>query len=365
MQNPEPPPPVHHSGLDGLRAIAVLLVLYGHAPQLLGRNGGNDGGFWHCSRGAWIGVDLFFVLSGFLITSILLRARGTDGALRRFWIRRALRIFPLAYLYLLVLALVAWRLPHFEHLAAPDPYLWAATYLINFHIAAQGWTTASLALLWSLAVEEQFYLGWPLLVLRASRRAVLIVVVGMIVATPILRALLAPRLGLDAVYVLTFCRWDTLACGALLALAHDSPWRRHLPQLARWLLMPATAIIGWVLAAPIKAVDPGTPSWFTAVGYTAVAASFAVWCALALDGERLPARLLSHPLIARIGRISYGLYVWHVLVAELLRQLLHRLGVGGDLLERTGLWLVALWLVASTSFRWIEAPLLRWKDRLA
>lgn len=365
MPATEPKPPVHHPGLDGLRAIAVLLVLYGHAPQLLGRNNGNDGGIWHCSRGAWIGVDLFFVLSGFLITSILLRARGTDGALRRFWIRRALRIFPLAYLYLLTLALIARLLPNFDHLAAPGPHLWAATYLINFHIAAQGWTTATIALLWSLAVEEQFYLGWPLLVLRASRRTILMVVVGMIVLTPVLRAVLAPRLGLDAVYVLTFCRWDTLAFGALLALAYDSAWRPRLTHLTRWLWMPATVTIGWVLAAPIKAVDPATPSWFTAVGYTAVAASFAVWCAVALEIERLPARLLARPLIARIGRISYGLYVWHVLVAELLVRGLHRLGVAGDLIERSLLWLVALWLVASASFRWVESPLLRCKDRLA
>src|SRR5688572_5977404 len=81
--------------LDGLRAIAILLVLYNHVPQLLGHDDGTDGAFWYGSRGAWLGVDLFFVLSGFLITNILLQGRGRPRALRRFWVRRALRIFPL------------------------------------------------------------------------------------------------------------------------------------------------------------------------------------------------------------------------------------------------------------------------------
>ncbi|MCU0864462.1 MAG: acyltransferase [Planctomycetes bacterium] len=363
MPSSEPKPPVHHAGLDGLRAIAVLLVLYGHAPLLLGRQNGNDGGIWHASRGAWIGVDLFFVLSGFLITSILLRARGTDGALRRFWIRRALRIFPLAWLYLLTLVLVAWLVPEFGHLAAPAPLVWAATWLINFHIAAQGWTTAALALLWSLAVEEQFYLGWPLLILRASRTAIAIVVVAMIVLTPVLRMLARPQLGPDAIYVLTFCRWDTLAFGALLALVHDSPWRGHLARLVHWGLLPATATIAWVLAMPVQAVDPDTSAWFQAVGYSAVAAAFAIWCAAALVPGRL-ARLLANPWLGRIGSISYGLYVWHVLVAELLVRGMHWCGLGGGLILRAVLWLLALWLVASTSYRWFELPLLRCKDRL-
>jgi peptidoglycan/LPS O-acetylase OafA/YrhL len=365
MTSSATPRPLHHPGLDGLRAVAVLLVLYGHAPQLLGSHDGSDGGIWHASRGAWIGVDLFFVLSGFLITSILLHARGSDGAFRRFWIRRALRIFPLAWLYLLTLLLVAWLLPNFAHLAEPGPLAWAATYLINFHIMAHGWTTAALALLWSLAVEEQFYLAWPLLVLRASRRTITVVVVATILLTPIVRALALPRLGPDGVYVATFCRWDTLAWGALLALLHDSGRRQAVTRAARRALLPACAVVAWVLLAPIRAVDPTTPAWFHALGYSAVAGAFTVWCAAALGTDGRLVQVLARPVLTRVGRISYGLYVWHVLVAELLVRGLSWCGLGGGLIVRTMLWLIALLLVASASYRWFESPLLRCKERLS
>jgi len=360
-----PSSPPHHATLDGLRAIAVLLVLYNHAPQLLGSGGGDDGAVWHGSPGAWLGVDLFFVLSGFLITSILRHGRQRPHALRRFWIRRALRIFPLAYAYLAVLALVGWCVPGYAHLRTDATYPWAASYLLNFHIAWHGWSTAALGILWSLAVEEHFYLLWPLGALRASRRTLVGLLVAMIAFTPLVRALTLPHLGAVGVYVTTFCRWDTLACGALLALAWDSPGRERIRRVASWLAWPSLAVIAAVVAIPVSPIAPTTPTWFHVVGYSAVAGAFTVWCACALDPSPSLRRMLGHPALAAIGRISYGLYVWHVLVAEAIVRALARLHLAPGLGVQVAIWLAALGVVAAASYRWFEAPLLRWKDRLA
>lgn len=355
---------VHWPALDGLRAIAVLLVLYNHAPLLLFGDEGE--GVWRCSRGAWLGVDLFFVLSGFLITSILLQARGHDGALRRFWLRRALRIFPLAYAYLATLALVTWLVPGFLHLRDPEAFGVAAVYLMNFHVAAHGWPATAFGLLWSLAVEEHFYLVWPFVVLRTPRRVVVVVVLAVIALAPLLRAFELPRIGAVGVYVTTHCRCDTLAWGALLALAWHGAARERLRRLAGWLLLPSLACIAWVLVVPLSpVVEPAPPEWFHVGGYTAVAASFTVWCAFAVAPPAWLQRSLGNTALTRIGRISYGLYVWHVLTAELAVRGLARLHLEAGEPLLVAAWLTLLFTTAALSYRWFEAPLLRWKDRIA
>lgn len=360
---PPPSAPVHWPALDGLRALAVLLVLYNHAPPLLFGDGGR--GIWHGSRGAWLGVDLFFVLSGFLITSILLQAHGRPGALRRFWLRRALRIFPLAYAYLVTLAVVTWLVPGFLHLRDASAFGVAAVYLINFHIATHGWPATAFSLLWSLAVEEHFYLVWPFVVLHLPRRLVVVVVLALVALAPLLRAVELSRLGAVGVYVTTHCRCDTLAWGALLAIGWHGAVRERLRRLAGWLLVPSLACVGWVLVTPLPPLGPLTPEWFHVGGYSAIAASFTVWCAFAVEPPPWLQHALGNAVLGRIGRISYGLYVWHVLTAELTVRGLARLHLEAcePLLVIT--WLVLLFATASLSHRWLEAPLLRLKDRIA
>lgn len=369
MNTAAPSPPraglAHFPALDGLRAIAVLLVLYNHAPILLGHGDGSDGGIWHGSKGAWIGVDLFFVLSGFLITTILLRARGRPGAFRRFWVRRALRIFPLAYAYLGSLALVAWCVPGFVQLRDGESFLWASVYMLNLHVAEHGWSEPEFGLLWSLAVEEHFYLLWPMCALCARRVTVAAILVAAVVGTPLVRWWLLARLGQVGIYVVTWCRWDTLAFGALLALAWDSPWRARIRAAAMWLALPATLCVAWVVGTPMSAVAKDVAVAFQVAGYSAIAASFACWCALAIDPPRLLAAVLGNASLRYVGRISYGLYVWHVLTAHLTPRILKHLHLELDLTGRVLAWLVVLFTVASVSYRWFEAPLLRLKDRIA
>ena len=134
-------------------------------------------------------MDLFFVISGFLITSILIRLRDGGGSSWVFWGRRGLRILPLAMLYLLVLFVLTWLgdplklLPHFEGWA------WYAFYLGNIHIAIYGWQPLAVMILWSLAIEEQFYLVWPLLVRACGRHRLLWWSGGLMVVAPVTRAI--------------------------------------------------------------------------------------------------------------------------------------------------------------------------------
>jgi peptidoglycan/LPS O-acetylase OafA/YrhL len=348
---PEPTRPVHHPGLDGLRGIAVLLVLYCHAPQLFGRNDGSDGWPWAASRGAWLGVDLFFVLSGFLITGLLLQDRSRPGALGRFWLRRALRIFPLALLYLAVLAAALAWVPGLARLREPGAFWWALTYTTNVRVLLEGWRSPPFDILWSLAVEEHFYLVWPFVVLFVRRRSVALATAALVLSAPLLRWLLLPGHGALGVYVATWCRTDALAAGALLALAWHGPWRDAVLRAGRWCLLPATVWLGWVLAVPV-------PAWFHIGGLSAIAGAFVAWVAVALAPPRWLAPVLTHGALRAVGRISYGLYVWHLLVGEAVRRL-----VPGGLALRSLVWLAAVFVVAQLSYRTFEAPLLRLRER--
>jgi peptidoglycan/LPS O-acetylase OafA/YrhL len=356
---------VRWPALDGLRAVAVLLVLYHHAPMLFGRGPGAAGGVFHGSRGAWIGVDLFFVLSGFLITSILLAGRGRPGALRRFWVRRALRIFPLAYAYLGALALLAWATNAFPELRDPTAFGWASAYLLNVHVAAAGWGAPALALLWSLAVEEQFYLLWPLLALRCCDRALAAVLALAIAAAPALRLWRLADGDDVAAYVLPWCRMDALALGALLALGWRSPRRPQLAAAARRLALPALAVVGGTLAARLTPAGADAHPAFVVVGYSAVALAFTVLVALALDPPRALAAALTAAPLRAIGKVSYGIYVWHVITAQIAARALTAAWPALPFAVYLAAWLLLLAGVTAASWRWLEAPLLARKERWA
>ena len=216
MGNHSPAPMPFMPQLDGLRAIAVGAVLVHHllAQDLL------PGLLSQVSWG-FAGVRLFFVLSGFLITAILLRARadaerlGTSPmwVIRQFYARRFLRIFPLYYFVIFAGALL--NLPPIR-----EEFWWLVSYLFNFRLAQLGWYPEHIAHFWSLAVEEQFYLFWPWLVLFAPRRLLLPIALIMSAFGPVSRALaLSAELPGLAIYTLTSSCLDTLGLGAALAIA--------------------------------------------------------------------------------------------------------------------------------------------------
>jgi peptidoglycan/LPS O-acetylase OafA/YrhL len=273
-----------------------------------------------CSAG-WTGVDLFFVLSGLLITGILADTRETAHPYRTFYARRALRILPLYYGFLLLL----FVLPALAGATAlttdlPDqlPY-WL--YVQNFRPLGRGAGDFA-GHLWSLAIEEQFYLAWPLVVLALSRRGALracAACVGGALAYRVAGALSMEDL--RGMYFLTPARVDALAVGAAIALLARGPGGpARLQRLAPPVLAGSAAVLAAASLHP-SGFNPGGVYMVT-VGYSAVALFFGAVLVLAMameTGPSLLARLLSGRVLRFFGRYSYGLYVVHVPLALLAR----------------------------------------------
>ncbi|MEY9103668.1 acyltransferase family protein [Sinorhizobium fredii] len=293
--------------LDGLRAVAVSLVLYAHFFAA-------DGSHW-----GHIGVRLFFVLSGFLITRLLLDARAdtrfeAGTALGSFYARRALRIFPP---YFAVLGFV-WLIG-LEH--SKEVLAWHALYLSNFWYALQNeWTPWVLCHTWSLSIEEQFYIVWPLVVLVAPRRSIAGICVGVIAFSLAFRFYWpltgTPSLARD---LLPPASMDALAAGGLLAVhrSRNEAW----PQWVRksWIpLMAISLIILWL--RPV----PKTPllEWLAWVGleiFPLVPLALLVGsCARGIAGPL--GRLFECALMTALGRISYGVYLYHAIVLAAVVQ---------------------------------------------
>lgn len=303
--------------LDGLRGIAILLVLVLHFTMYGGSlsAAGTDRLVERIARAGWIGVDLFFVLSGFLITGILYDAKGREGYFRSFYVRRLLRITPLYYgALVLFLGLLPVVWPAHEGLAGlRGEGVWYWTYLINFRIAAEGWPHfGALGHFWSLAVEEQFYLLWPLAVFLLRRRPLMALCAACMALAVATRLALHLAGHAPAAFVLAPARLDALAAGALLALAVRGP--AGLPAVARWAKPAAIAGAAGLLA--LFAWKGGLPAEDPAVsvaGQALLALGFAAVLALALEAEpgSRGGRWLAAPVLVFFGRYSYGLYVLH------------------------------------------------------
>lgn len=375
--------------LDGLRGIAILLVMVHHftfseptltayQPTLIDARIGSVLFFF------WTGVDLFFVLSGFLITGILLDTRGSEKYFTTFYARRTLRIFPLYYL-VLFLALVV--LPNFPALHATltaqeetgqvvMPAQWPYwLYLTNFAIADRGWVHGWVDVAWSLAIEEQFYLVWPLVIWLCPPRVVAVLCAVILVAEPAARVFLRgaeeePVLVLP-IYVLTWFRLDGLAMGALLALAQR---RGLLPSLDRWV--PVVVILG--VAGLIACSILGGHTWWwnrwmQQYGYSIIAVLGGAMLVSAIHrpADSLWPRMLSAGWLRAFGKYSYGLYLIHLPVMRAVREYVF------DPLEYETFGMVPwhaqmLYYGAATapafalawlSWRFFEAPILRLKAR--
>ncbi len=320
----------HSPPLDGLRGVAVLLVLMYDCLKLV-----NDGSpvtllARKTASAGWIGVDLFFVLSGFLITGILLETRGRAGYWRSFIIRRSVRIFPLYYATLAVVFLVipsalwwtgSWN--SFSRLAQVHEdqfYYWV--YLQNWLFAArQSWPHERvLNHFWSLAVEEQFYLVWPIVVAWFSRTSLVRLCFALCVTALGLRCLLIAQ-GADPVttYVMTITRMDSLCLGALVAvgLRNERVYRRCVGWLPVLTAGTLALLVGIDVVWPVlESQAVGSSS----IGHTLIGLFFACLIAtlatvprghlLYTAASALPLRIL--------GKYSYAIYVFHRFAHELV-----------------------------------------------
>lgn len=354
--------------LDGLRGIAILGVVAIHYLRLEPSNTA-----WTLvnavCRSGWLGVDLFFVLSGFLITRILLRTRSRPDYFREFFRRRILRIFP-AYYFYLAFCLSVLSLLHSDF-ANPIDLGWLAAfafYVPNLAMVEAGaWSPRpELDHMWSLAVEEQFYLIWPLLIWACPPRWV-----GVACALTIAGAwafklwLVHTDAWMYTAYIHPLARADALAAGGLLAYLHmrnvRRPWERWL-----WVApAAATAILLWsfITHTGIRLSSLNAIAIHTA----AAAIAFAGVIALALRSNSLLSRGLAHPALRFFGKYSYGLYllhrIWGFLLLPFLLGLINPYVPGNwGLLLAAGLTLCAAVASALLMYRWIELSFLRMKS---
>ena len=349
--------------LDGVRGCAILLVLLWHyvAEQIHAPLHSAAGRVVQVLGLCWSGVDLFFVLSGFLIAGILLDHRGAANYFRVFYIRRVCRIFPLYFLllglFVVGAATAVGRDPRFHQLfAAPMP-LWSyALFVQNIVMGARetfgaGW----LGVTWSLAVEEQFYLVLPLVVFLVPRRVLPQALLAAVLCAPVLRGLTG---GFESFVGMPW-RADSLLMGALLACGLRAPGfvaaagrhRRGLRTLFLMLLAGA-AVMTWK-----KHV-------FGMLDHSWLAALYALVIFLPLLGrDGRFARALRFPGLTWLGRVSYGVYMFHQPVSGLVHGWLRGAVPGIQSARDAGITLLALaltLLAAAASYYLIEQPIFRY-----
>jgi peptidoglycan/LPS O-acetylase OafA/YrhL len=307
--------------LDGIRGVAVLMVVLYHVNRVTPR--GDSAASWvfrHVCRNGWGGVELFFVLSGFLITGGLADGMGSKHYFGTFYARRTLRIFPLYYAALLLFLVVLPELSgSFEHVAV-QRQLWLWGYGLNVAVAlTHGWDTVPRYFdhFWSLAVEEQFYLVWPavLFVLRrhARRVCMVMIVLGLGLRTALLLASQS-----SAAFALMPSRIDLFAVGGLLALWLRAPERNAelLVQRARRTLAVAALGIA-AIGCSVERFDARSPTVLS-LGVSLLGLCYGSLLLLALAAPACSwlCRSLSGSLLGSVGRYSYAIYLLHYPIVE-------------------------------------------------
>lgn len=338
--------------LDVVRGLAIVLALGWHFS---GERTGNvvlDALTWPGRSFGWAGVDLFFVLSGFLLGSLVLKDRARTGRFdgRRFTARRLLKLWPVLYVFLAVYAL-----------AGPEP---VTSYLWQNALHVQNYAGTSLSHLWSLAVEEHYYLALALLFplfarRRFSPRVLAAVLVGILVAGLALRIWGATR-GVSDVRLQwrTHFRFDSITAGVLLALV-SVHWPERFEQLHRQrrLLLGLLALGMVHLLTVGKQGALGSTVGFTVAYLTAAALLVLIYRARWVTR----ARMISVPM-AMLGRYSYGIYVWHIFAAQTALSLLpgpEPTGAAAQLVEYAAAVVVGVLVTLA-----VEKPVLRLRDRL-
>ena len=352
------------SELDGLRGIAILLVLVFHFTPRSGPL------FFmvHVFQLGWTGVDLFFVLSGYLITGILVDTVGHRSYYRNFIVRRCLRIFPAYYLSLIICCILTYYpfAPRWGEFLRAGGW-WYVSYLGNVKVFLDAaWPgLAILTPLWSLQVEEQFYLSFPLVVWALQRKTLAKVLAASVLAALALRIALSVALpkNMFGVYTLMPCRMDALAMGGLIAIA-----QRERPEWlkGRWIgwmtLAAATTVTGVILFYSNS--DPW-PLGMRTIGYSAIDLMFAGILVMLMNWRQpFLLRVCRQRFLVWVGTISYGLYLLHVpgeLIGRQLAAHVVKIAPSGtaEFFVSMGVTMALAWI----SWTVFESRILKLKDR--
>jgi peptidoglycan/LPS O-acetylase OafA/YrhL len=312
------------------------------------------------------GVDLFFALSAYLITILLIREEGVRGRIdvRAFYVRRILRIWPLYFFFIAVAAVVpAWV--NTQHLS------WH--YVLGYLLLAGNWVYVWKGLphsianpLWSVSIEEQFYLAWPLALRRLSRRQLVQAVVCLLLLANLVRGYVVFSHGLGAaIEYNTFARLDAIALGILVAYFLGS----GIPKLTLFgrIALAIASLVVWFLVAGFTSLNAQTevvPVLGTLLGRPLVAMAATGLLVAMIGAPGAGARVLTHPGLTYLGRISYGLYVYHAAGLLAAGLLFRTNSVKAYALYATSGFALTV-LFSSVSYRLLESPFLRMKERFA
>ncbi len=370
----------HNPALDGMRGVAILLVLLFHGFLSVAWKIPSNVSFAMWPNIGWLGVDIFFVLSGFLITGILLDTRNSPRHFRNFYARRFLRIIPVYYLFLAVIFLV---LPLFgmfnteglKVIQHRQAWLWTHLTNIGFVYYHKVWVQADwldLNHLWSLAIEEQFYVLWPLLVYFLNRRWLKVTCLAFIVLSTALRFTLW-QMGqpVGALYFPTPCRLDGLAMGSLVAvLVREKGGSAALIAPARVLCAMAFILLIslGLLRGGIMLADKPTVVFGVSLA-SLLTASLIVIINQPRPG-RLLVRALNNSFLRATGKFSYGLYLFHNPLIAPIQKLIPSTSivkaVGSELFGNVifiGIYIAASYALALLSWYAYERHWLKLKTR--
>jgi len=369
--------------LDGLRAVGILAVIMVHWNPL-GHHYNEVLPFvTRFPRLGWVGVDLFFTISGFLITGILLSTKGKEGYFKNFMARRALRIFPVYYLLLFLVWVVFPLLPDFyEYVFSSDTPIGVVSYWLYFSNIMMGYGPAKHELLqitWSLSIEEQFYLVFPLFVYRYTPRTLAKIAIGILIAGPILRAFCLFYLGNSAnsIQFLTPLKLDSICYGILLRIWLESmsvdQFRKYQKLAVRLLPLIPLGLLAMLYLQESQTADGkrlvGQNPWNIVIGFSFLGFGSALLI-LASLGENKKFwlnRFLTQKYMINIGIISYGIYLYHETVEVMLSDYL--VGVLGfeepSLIMKFCFFIpvsfVLTMTIATLSWRYFEKPILQYK----
>lgn len=308
----------HISALDGLRGVAILLVMIYHF-------------FPSKFPIGWIGVDLFFVLSGFLITGILLRTKESSNYYRNYIAKRVLRIFPLYYFFLIIFFVVfsftgfSKNIPEYDYLSNTQGWYWlyVQNWLIFFNSTYP--QQDILSHFWSLAIEEQFYIFWPFVILITPNRLLVRLCIGLVVFCFILRLMFIFQfdISIARTYVFTFTRLDGLAVGSCIAtMMLDS---QQLKSVNLWtkqiFFIAGLGILATIVVARSFSFDY---LLFATYGYSLIAIFFGASLIMILSNHpgNTFRKVAENKAFSFFGKYSYGLYIYHIPVLWILPKYL-------------------------------------------
>lgn len=347
----------HRPALDGVRALAVALVLLGHVDDIL-LPGGRDP-----VPGGFLGVDVFFVLSGFLITRLLLDERTRTGrlSLGRFYLRRSARLLPAVAVLLAAHAVwISLANVGVDGATQLDSMVLVGLYVSNWSQQLDLDLAFGLGHLWSLSVEEQFYVAWPLLVWATRRRAGWLWVVilgGIAAAVGVRHDLWGDGLHWLHIYIRTDARMDALLVGCALGIAHHRGWADGVPVGVR----RGAGTVGLVVVVGSAMAFQPHRHFLYGPGFTLVAVASGLLVLGVLEPGGWLHRALTRPAVRAVGRVSYGVYLWHFPVF---------LGVvhawpDGPGSARVAVAVAVTALAVVTSWTVVERPVLAWARRQA